>query len=307
MPKSWMIADFLRPYAQWRIDRAEERDDGRNARAAIGLIDAAAYAMQLDDSDRLIIRLTIAGCFAFEGFNPGAEGERLVRRWHYDDTCGAPRDLLLGLADAAERGIQADAVIPPSRRSTRWRALGRPSADASGASSEGPTAHGSDGFLAGSHSSGRPSNPLDARRADSVWLSDASAARPVDNGGAQAEGERIEDADARDVPDARPADTADSRRANGSGARPADTSGARPANGGEARSGEASEARTSDSSNGSSSDGPGPRSSEGKSSPRSDGSGGRGKGKGGRNGRGGKGRGSSVKLPKPRRGENHRT
>ncbi|MFC4913497.1 hypothetical protein [Actinomadura gamaensis] len=121
MPKSWMIADYLRPYAQWRIDRAEERDDGRNARAAIGLIDAAAYAMQLDDSDRVIVRLAIAGCFAFERFNPGTEGERLIRRWHYDDTTGAPRDLLVALADAAERGIGQDAAHPPSRPTTRWR------------------------------------------------------------------------------------------------------------------------------------------------------------------------------------------
>ncbi|MCP2335642.1 hypothetical protein [Actinomadura rupiterrae] len=126
MPKSWMIADFLRPYAQWRIDRAEERDDGRNARAAIGLIDAAAYAMQLDDSDRVIVRLAIAGCFAFERFNPGVEGERLIRRWHYDDTEGTPGDLLTALADAAERGIGPDSADPPSRPSTRWRTTDRP-------------------------------------------------------------------------------------------------------------------------------------------------------------------------------------
>ncbi|RFU36705.1 hypothetical protein DZF91_36755 [Actinomadura logoneensis] len=123
MPKSWMIADFLRPYAQWRIDRADERDDGRNARAAIGLIDAAAYAMQLDDGDRLIIRLASAGCFDSERFDPGADGERLVRRWHYDGLDGAPRDLLAALADAAEHG-RGDTAPPPPRTSPRWRALG---------------------------------------------------------------------------------------------------------------------------------------------------------------------------------------
>ncbi|WP_157430236.1 hypothetical protein [Actinomadura oligospora] len=125
MPKSWMIADFLRPYAQWRIERAEERDDGRNARAAIGLIDAAAYAMQMDDSDRLIAQMATAGCFAFERFNPGTEGERLIRRWHYDDTDGAPRDLFAALADAAERGVGPSPAPPASRAAGRWRHLDR--------------------------------------------------------------------------------------------------------------------------------------------------------------------------------------
>lgn len=55
-----MVADYLRPYAQWRIDRSGPR----NARAAIGLIDAAAYVAHLDDGSRVIVRLAIAGCFA---------------------------------------------------------------------------------------------------------------------------------------------------------------------------------------------------------------------------------------------------
>ena len=42
--RTCMIADYLRPYAQWRIDRPGPR----NARAAIGLIDAAAYVAHLD-------------------------------------------------------------------------------------------------------------------------------------------------------------------------------------------------------------------------------------------------------------------
>ncbi|MEV5572915.1 hypothetical protein AB0L06_22955 [Spirillospora sp. NPDC052269] len=148
MPKSWMIADFLRPYAQWRIERAEERDDGRNARAAIGLIDAAAYAMQMDDSDRLIDRMAAAGCFAFGRFNPGAEGERLIRRWHYDDTEGAPRDLFAALADAAERGVGPSPAPPTSRAASRWRNLdrgARPRTPPSGASAEGRTTRTSGG------------------------------------------------------------------------------------------------------------------------------------------------------------------
>ncbi|MFD0536494.1 hypothetical protein ACFQY7_24950 [Actinomadura luteofluorescens] len=71
-----MIADYLRPYAQWRINRPDPCDDGRNARAAIGLIDAAAYVTGLDDSERVIVRMAIAGCFTLGRFNPGAEGRR---------------------------------------------------------------------------------------------------------------------------------------------------------------------------------------------------------------------------------------
>ncbi|MFG2003188.1 hypothetical protein ACGFNU_28910 [Spirillospora sp. NPDC048911] len=110
MPKTWMIADYLRPYAQWRINRAEARDDGCNARAAIGLIDAAAYCMQKDDSERVIVRMAVAGCFALGRFNPGAEGERIIRYWHYHDPEGGPAELLDALAAAAERGLQSGAA-----------------------------------------------------------------------------------------------------------------------------------------------------------------------------------------------------
>ncbi|MFI0485095.1 hypothetical protein [Actinomadura sp. 9N215] len=103
--RTCMIADYLRPYAQWRINRPDPCDDGRNARAAIGLIDAAAYVMQLDDSARVIVRMAIAGCFAMGRFNPGAEGENLIRFWHYDNADGGPSDLLEALAASAERGL----------------------------------------------------------------------------------------------------------------------------------------------------------------------------------------------------------
>ncbi|MBW8484906.1 hypothetical protein [Actinomadura parmotrematis] len=109
MSKSWMIADYLRPYARWRVDRAGARDDegadrdgGHDARAAIGLIDAAAYAMRLDDDADPVARLDAAGCFAGGRFDPGPEGERIVRNWHCD-TAGGPADLMEALASAAER------------------------------------------------------------------------------------------------------------------------------------------------------------------------------------------------------------
>lgn len=116
MSKSSMIANYLRSYAHWRIDRAEEQDGGRNARAAIGLIDAAAYAAGLDDSERVVVRMAVAGCFAVGRFNPGVEGEHIIRRWHYDgDTAREPAELLAELAAAAERGL-VPASGPPRPR-----------------------------------------------------------------------------------------------------------------------------------------------------------------------------------------------
>ncbi|WP_433473387.1 hypothetical protein ACQPZP_31750 [Spirillospora sp. CA-142024] len=118
MLRTCMIADYLRPYAQWRINRPDPCDDGRNARAAIGLIDAAAYVLQLDDSERVIVRMAIAGCFALGRFNPGVEGEALIRFWHYDDASGGPSDLFEALAACAERGLQAPLPRPREGQTT---------------------------------------------------------------------------------------------------------------------------------------------------------------------------------------------
>jgi hypothetical protein len=38
-------------------------------------------------------------------FNPGMEGEQIIRRWHYESAEGTPADLLDALASAAERGL----------------------------------------------------------------------------------------------------------------------------------------------------------------------------------------------------------
>ncbi|WP_131741085.1 hypothetical protein [Actinomadura roseirufa] len=112
MLKTWMIADYLRPYARWRINRADPRDDDRNARAAIGLIDAAAYLARLDETERVIGRLAGAGRFAPGRFEPGAEGERIIRFWHYEDAAGGPAELLEALAEAAERARRPGGAAP---------------------------------------------------------------------------------------------------------------------------------------------------------------------------------------------------
>ncbi|WP_051712330.1 hypothetical protein [Spirillospora albida] len=129
-PKNRMVADYLRPYAQWRINRADPRDDGRNARAAIALIDAAAYALLLEEDERVIVRMAIAGCFASGRFDPGPEGERLVRFWHYDEVDGSAADLLEAVAACAERGLQACRSAVPATGAGRGPLLRRPRAAA---------------------------------------------------------------------------------------------------------------------------------------------------------------------------------
>ena len=102
-----MIADYLRPYAQWRINRPDSHTDDRNARAAIGLIDAATYVTQLRDTAPVIVRMAFAGCFSMGWFEPGPEGEGILRGWHYADASGTASDLLEAVAAAAERWLAA--------------------------------------------------------------------------------------------------------------------------------------------------------------------------------------------------------
>jgi hypothetical protein len=99
------MAEYLRSCARWRLDRADALDGGGNARSALGLIDAAGYAETMDDSERVVVRMVIAGCFALGRFNPGTEGEWIIRRWHYEDGQGGPLDLFDAVATAAERGL----------------------------------------------------------------------------------------------------------------------------------------------------------------------------------------------------------
>ncbi|MCD0451838.1 hypothetical protein LO762_21950 [Actinocorallia sp. API 0066] len=103
MQKSAMVADYLQQCARWRLDRAGTADDRRDARCALALLDAAAHARALSDSDRTILRLHAAGCFVLGRYSPGVEGERLVRFWHYEEPAGEPEELLALLVDCAER------------------------------------------------------------------------------------------------------------------------------------------------------------------------------------------------------------
>ena len=116
MQKSWMVADYLRSFARWRLDRADENDGGRNARSALALIDAAVYTRNLDDDDPSVKRLSAAGCFLQGRFCPGIEGERMIKFWHYHKrVAGGPEELLNELAGAVERGLIPLAGVPLQR------------------------------------------------------------------------------------------------------------------------------------------------------------------------------------------------
>jgi hypothetical protein len=94
--RSESLAAYLRAHARRRLDRVETRDDGRNAKVALALLDAAAYASSLPDDDPLILLLDQAGCYGPLGcdrFDAGEAGNRLIRGWEG----GQPHELLLTL------------------------------------------------------------------------------------------------------------------------------------------------------------------------------------------------------------------
>ncbi|MEO3873074.1 hypothetical protein ABGB18_30025 [Nonomuraea sp. B12E4] len=99
MSRSESLAEYFRVQARRRLDRVESRDDGRNAKCALALLDTAVYAASLPEDDPLILVLDEAGCFGplgCEGFDPGEAGNRLVRHWQG----GEPHELLLALPAA---------------------------------------------------------------------------------------------------------------------------------------------------------------------------------------------------------------
>ncbi|GGT10601.1 hypothetical protein ACIBIZ_40535 [Nonomuraea spiralis] len=106
MSRSESLAAYLRAQARRRLDRVESNDDGRNARSALALLDAASYAAGLPDDDPIILMLDQAGCYGplgCEEFEPGEAGGRMIRSW----TGGEPHELLLGLPAAIEAATSA--------------------------------------------------------------------------------------------------------------------------------------------------------------------------------------------------------
>lgn len=97
MSRTESLGVYLRAQARRRLDRVETHDDGRNARSALALLDAAAYAESLPGDDPLIDLLVKAGFFDLGTFEPGEEGARLIRDWHGGEPC----ELLLALPSLA--------------------------------------------------------------------------------------------------------------------------------------------------------------------------------------------------------------
>ena len=98
------MAEYFRAQAWRRLDRVERRDDGRNARCALALLDAAAYAGSLDDEDPLIADLDEYGCFGphgFDDFDPGERAAPVIRSWE----SGEPWQLLLAIRSAVHGSL----------------------------------------------------------------------------------------------------------------------------------------------------------------------------------------------------------
>lgn len=102
MRKSFMIAECLRRYAWWRLNRSDEHDEGRNARSAVALLNAAAYAADLPEDATVISQLCAAGSLSGEEFRLPVPAERIVRFWHYEEPSGDPDDLLNAIAAMSE-------------------------------------------------------------------------------------------------------------------------------------------------------------------------------------------------------------
>ncbi len=103
MRKTSMIAECLRRYAWWRLNRADDRDEGRNARSAIALLNAAAYAADLPEDAPVLARLSAGGNFSDEEFRLPEAAERIVRFWHYEAPGGKPEELLEAIAAMAQQ------------------------------------------------------------------------------------------------------------------------------------------------------------------------------------------------------------
>jgi hypothetical protein len=100
--KTWLIAEYLRRHAWWRLNRSDPRDEGRNARCAVALLDAAAYTVHLPDDAPVVGRLMALGCFTADDFALPAPAERVVRFWHFDQVEGGPDDLLAAILAQSE-------------------------------------------------------------------------------------------------------------------------------------------------------------------------------------------------------------
>ncbi|MGI8411454.1 MAG: hypothetical protein ACR2QA_02970 [Solirubrobacteraceae bacterium] len=90
-----VIAEGIESQASWRDQKAEEYpDDFRNARAADGLKQLAEYVRRLPDNDPRVQSLNPIAVQPTGGdvFSPGAETDRLISRFCFDNDGTPPTD-----------------------------------------------------------------------------------------------------------------------------------------------------------------------------------------------------------------------
>ncbi|MFI6482803.1 hypothetical protein ACIBH1_33075 [Nonomuraea sp. NPDC050663] len=107
--RTQLLADYLRGQARRSLDRVEPNDEGRNARRALALLDAACYAESLPEDDPLVQQLEDAGRFGPLGrdpFEPDERGRRLVAEWQGAE----PSELVLALSGGLVARLPLDAA-----------------------------------------------------------------------------------------------------------------------------------------------------------------------------------------------------
>ena len=98
------LADYLYEQARWRDLNAEEHpEDDRNRRSAEGLRSLANHVRNLDEDDERLYVLAALDTDHDEAFQPGAEAERLTRRYHFDLRNETPDDWFERFIDALSR------------------------------------------------------------------------------------------------------------------------------------------------------------------------------------------------------------
>jgi hypothetical protein len=108
------LAQYLYEQARWRDLNAEEHpEDDRNRRSADGLRALASHVHNLADDDERLYVLAALDTDHHEAFRPGAEAERLTRRFHFDLRNESPDAWFDRFIDALsrDRGTTGEQVI----------------------------------------------------------------------------------------------------------------------------------------------------------------------------------------------------
>ncbi len=107
------LVDYLYEQARWRDLNAEEHpEDDRNRRSADGLRALASHVHGLRDDDERLYVLAALDCDLDTAFRPGAEAERLTRRYLFDFRNESPDAWFNRFVDALSRDRGDEANSP---------------------------------------------------------------------------------------------------------------------------------------------------------------------------------------------------